>query len=565
MRIFLNKNTQKGITSAKRAKVMPIQSLPLLEQRCYCLLGPLVLNSLLGYNTIVAYIYEKINAFYAYFPYFSLKFDLFFDIFDRFFHGNADLFHTVAVADGHGAVFKRLEIDGHAERGADLVLTAVTLTDRAREVVGRGEFLAHCRVDFVRFFRKALLKGQDGALIGRERGVQTEHRADIVLFRVDDFLVVGVREEREHHSVRAERRLDDVGHVFFARDGVGVVNRLAAFLGVLGKVVVRSVGDAPKLAPAECEVIFKIGGRFGIEAQLLGGMIAQVQIFRFHTEGKKPIAAEVFPIFKPFEVGAGLAEELQLHLLEFAGAEREVAGRDLVSEGFTDLCDTERHAHTGRTLDVLEVHEDALRRFGTKVDGVRAVLGDALEGLKHQIELADRSEIGVAADGANNLMLGNKRFERVVVHTLHGDVHFMLLNVVFDEVIRAVARLASLAVHEGIGEAAEVPRSLPRAGVHEDCAVYARVVGVFLHEFFPPRLFDVVFELYAQRTVVPRVREPAVNFTAREDKPAVFTKGNELFHRHRSFFCHDTFSFSAAAWNCEANIRIVIIIRFFPF
>ena len=36
-------------------------------------------------------------------------------------------------------------------------------------------------------------------------------------------------------------------------------------------------------------------------------------------------------------------EELQLHLLEFAGAEREVARVDLVAEGLADLAHAERH------------------------------------------------------------------------------------------------------------------------------------------------------------------------------------------------------------------------------
>jgi hypothetical protein len=44
----------------------------------------------------------------------------------------------------------------------------------------------------------------------------------------------------------------------------------------------------------------------------------------------------------PLLVGAGLDEELHLHLLELAGAEDEVARRDLVAERLADLPDPER-------------------------------------------------------------------------------------------------------------------------------------------------------------------------------------------------------------------------------
>src|SRR5690606_31204790 len=39
--------------------------------------------------------------------------------------------HRVAVADGHGVVVERVEVNGDAERGADLILAAVAAPDRA--------------------------------------------------------------------------------------------------------------------------------------------------------------------------------------------------------------------------------------------------------------------------------------------------------------------------------------------------------------------------------------------------------------------------------------------------
>src|SRR3954471_19166905 len=45
--------------------------------------------------------------------------------------GDALLGHRVAFADGDRVVFERVEVDGDAERGADLVLAAVPAADRA--------------------------------------------------------------------------------------------------------------------------------------------------------------------------------------------------------------------------------------------------------------------------------------------------------------------------------------------------------------------------------------------------------------------------------------------------
>jgi hypothetical protein len=55
-----------------------------------------------------------------------------------------------------------------------------------------------------------------------------------------------------------------------------------------------------------------------------------------------PRHAEAAPPLEPLLVGARLDEELHLHLLELAGPEDEVAGRDLVAERLPDLGDAER-------------------------------------------------------------------------------------------------------------------------------------------------------------------------------------------------------------------------------
>ena len=60
----------------------------------------------------------------------SLEFNLFSDVSVQLSDRNANLLHRVAVANRYAAVFLRIEVVSDAERGADLVLAAVTLADR---------------------------------------------------------------------------------------------------------------------------------------------------------------------------------------------------------------------------------------------------------------------------------------------------------------------------------------------------------------------------------------------------------------------------------------------------
>jgi hypothetical protein len=106
-----------------------------------------------------------------------------------------------------------------------------------------------------------------------------------------------------------------------------------------------------------------------------------------------PLHARSLPLLEPLHVGAGLDEELHLHLLELARAEDEVAGRDLVAERLADLRDAERHLLTRALLHVQEVHEDPLRRFRAQVDDGSPILDRPHERLEHQVELARLGEL----------------------------------------------------------------------------------------------------------------------------------------------------------------------------
>jgi hypothetical protein len=119
-----------------------------------------------------------------------------------------------------------------------------------------------------------------------------------------------------------------------------------------------------------------------------------------------------------------MAEKLDLHLLELARPEREIARRDLVAETLADLGDAERHADAAAVQHVLEVHEDSLSRLGAEkrrpfLAGQRANIG-----LEHQIEFARLGQrpqrLGVRPEDARRVVDLRKRQERSVPGQLVG-------------------------------------------------------------------------------------------------------------------------------------------------
>ena len=175
---------------------------------------------------------------------------------------------------------------------------------------------------------------------------------------------------------------------------------------MLGQVVVGTVGHAPQLAPAE--------GEEDTRSRWLPWSRSTAPRDHGHAAaGSPPVMprdsshslAEAAPVVEPLQIGARLAEELQLHLLELTDAEDEVAGGDLIAEGLADLANAEGQLFPGGTLHIYEVDENALRSFGTEINGVLCVLGHALEGLEHQVKLTDIGEVVLAAGGAGDVVL----------------------------------------------------------------------------------------------------------------------------------------------------------------
>ena len=317
--------------------------------------------------------------------------------------------------------------------------------------------------------------------------METQHHAGVVLFGVHHFLVICVAQEGQDHPVRAQGRLDDIGDIMLAGFLIEVFQLDAGVLAVLTEVVVGAIRDAPQLAPAEGEEKLEIGGGFGVVGKLLLLVIPQLQVFLLHAHVQQPVPAVVLPEGKPFQVGAGLAEEFQFHLLEFPGAEGEVAGGDFVAKALADLGHAEGDFFAGGALDVGEVDKDALSGLGPEIQLIFRVLGDALEGFEHQVKGADVGEVVFAAFRAADIVLVDIR-----LHFLEAPAGGQSARVL-DKLIGTVAGFAAFAVHEGVGEVAYVAGGDPHLGIHQDGGIQAHIVGAFLDELLPPGALDVIF------------------------------------------------------------------------
>ena len=103
-----------------------------------------------------------------------------------------------------------------------------------------------------------------------------KHHAGVVLFGVEDFLVISFAEQGENRSVKAVGGLDDVGDELLVCVGVEVFELLAAVFLVAGEVEVGSVVGAVDFAPAEWEEEFYVAGGFGVVSELFVVVVAEV-------------------------------------------------------------------------------------------------------------------------------------------------------------------------------------------------------------------------------------------------------------------------------------------------
>ena len=253
--------------------------------------------------------------------------------------------------------------------------------------------------------------------------------------------------------------------------------------------------------------------RFGVVRQLLFRVLVVAQVVGVDAEADVPVPALLQPVVEPLLVGARRDEVLHLHLLELAGAEDEVAGRDLVAEALAGLGDAERWLLACRRHHVEEVDEDALGGLRAQVVHAGVVLDRAEEGLEHAGELlglgprATRS--AVRAGDTGQPALGRSTLARFEV----------LLEVIGPEAVVAVG-----AFDERVGERRQVPGGLPHLRREDDRRVEPDDVVASGHHRAPPLPADVLLQLDAQRTVVPGGAAAAVDLTGGKDEATSFAQ-----------------------------------------
>src|ERR1700677_1691968 len=435
---------------------------------------------------------------------------------------DAFLAHGVAVPDRYRLVVQGVEVDGDAVRGADLVLTAVAAADRAGVVEVGVPVLAQRRGQVAGLGRQVGVARQreHGGLDRREPAVQAQHRPLLRVALGVRRLVLGVRVEQEHQraAVDAGRGLDHVRDEPLARLLVQVGQVLPGRLRVGGQVEVGAIGDALELAPLgadEVKLVLDVDRALGVVRQLLFRMLVRPQVLRADTQVGVRGHAGVDPVLMPVLVGAGLDEELHLHLLELAGPEDEVARGDLVAERLADLPDAERDLLPRGLQHVLEVDEDALGGLRAQVGEPGLVLDRAQVRTQQPVEHARLGEgAAVAAVRARDVLKAVRR--RVVV----------LLLVGVDELVGPVPLVAERALGERVNELGDVPARLPHLAGQDHRGVQADDIVALGYHRPPPLALDVVLQLDAERAVVPGGSQASVNLAGRVDESPSFAEAD---------------------------------------
>src|SRR5574344_1746316 len=177
---------------------------------------------------------------------------------------------------------------------------------------------------------------------------------------------------------------------------------------MVAEIEVCTAMNTLKLLEAEREIEFYVGCGVGIMSQLL--VIVETVVFRSQSKVDMPFHAVFLPLPEPLHLGAGLDEELHLHLLEFTHAEYKLAGHNFISEGFSYLRDSERNLHAAGLLNVDTINEDALRGLRTQIYHVCLVSDGSELRREHKVELPYICPVLCAADRAYDIAVENDLF-----------------------------------------------------------------------------------------------------------------------------------------------------------
>ena len=251
--------------------------------------------------------------------------------------------------------------------------------------------------------------------------------------------------------------------------------------------------------------------------QLLLGVLEEAQVVRVDAQVDVPVPAVLHPVLVPFLVGARLDEELHLHLLELAGAEDEVARRDLVAEALAGLADPERRLLARGIHHVEVVDEDALGGLGAQEVLGAGVLHRADHGAQHAVEVAGLGELpagaAVGADDVGQAVLGSVA---------------VLLLVGLDQAGRHASACGTSCTRSEDRRMHSCDRRPPTPAGEDHRGVQTDNVIAAPDNRLPPLAADVLLELNAQRAVVPRRAGPPVDLGGREHEPPALAQVDDL-------------------------------------
>ena len=269
-----------------------------------------------------------------------------------------------------------------------------------------------------------------------------------------------------------------------------------------------------------------------------------------------------------------LDEEFQFHLLELAGAEGEVLGRDLVAEGLADLADPEGNLHARGVADILELGEDRLGRLGSQVGDVILRRRGADIGAEHEVEgtrLVEQSprlrvEINGALDDLGPFLakqfdllgfarrcagvLGNQE-----THTLAEALDVLSLFHQHREGAIEAPSVGSLGSREAdhrtslrldmvgadpfvgdralahhVGEGVDVAAGLPDRRMHDDGGIQTDDILPVAGHGTPPGVAEIPLQFCSERAVVPESPDSSVDLRGLVDEAPAFAETDDLLH-----------------------------------
>src|SRR5207253_2032346 len=98
-----------------------------------------------------------------------------------------------------------------------------------------------------------------------------------------------------------------------------------------------------------------VRGANGVEGTFLGLLLARAKAVGSNAQLAIPANAHFAPVLVPLHRFVRVAEELDLHLLEFPTTKRVVARIDLIAERLAHLRDAERELQACAVEHILEV------------------------------------------------------------------------------------------------------------------------------------------------------------------------------------------------------------------